>query len=268
MCKPFLKWAGGKTRLMSELLSRIPKFYEMYYELFAGSASLFFSLSPQESVLSDVNKDLINTFREVANNPDEIIEYLDRFQNTESFYYDIRDLDRQNDWNEVSSVIRAARFIYLNKTCFNGLYRVNKKNQFNVPYGKYKKVKFFDKDNLYACSRLLKKSTVICLDYKQVYPMNDSFVYLDPPYVPLSATSSFTAYTSPGFSLKNHKELFEYCEDLDKRGVKWMQSNSSSPIVLDTYKSYNIEMVDVRRNIAAQSENRQVIKEVIIRNYE
>jgi len=264
--KPFLKWAGGKTKLLSKLMEYIPKDLDTYLEPFLGGGALFFHLQPKNAILIDSNKELINCYKVVRDNVEELIDYLSHHYNDENYYYQIRNIDRLSYYEKWNSVQRASRFIFLNKTCYNGLYRVNSKGYFNVPFGGYKNPKILDMDNLRNCSKSLKNVNI--LNYSYYHSISfDGFFYFDPPYLPLNATSNFTQYTKEGFDYKDHIMLRDTCIDLDKSNKKFMVSNSSSPLILEMYKNFNINFVKAPRFINCKGLKRGNVDEVIITNY-
>ena len=188
--KPILKWAGGKTQMLGELMPKVPASFGRYIEPFIGGGAMFFALNPKDAIIADSNPELINMYDQIANNVDEVISYLQKYENTQEMFYAVRALE----WKELSKSEAAARTIYLNKTCFNGLYRVNKKGQFNVPFGKYKSPNYCDVEALYAASEVLQKATIVCGDYLSVlkeYAQPGDFVFLDPPYLPISEYTEF-----------------------------------------------------------------------------
>jgi DNA adenine methylase len=279
--KPFVKWVGGKRQLLSELDSRVPENIDVYFEPFLGGGALFFHLANKisQAYLSDKNEELITAYHAIRSNPNNLIRELSTHKNTEEHFQQIRDADRDVDykWNW-SPIQKAARFIYLNKTCFNGLYRVNSSGEFNVPFGNYPNPKIVDEENIFACHQVLNQPGVFIQSrsYDSVYSDIQSlvnlgrsvFVYLDPPYIPLSVTSSFTQYNKDGFTMKDQKELLSFCDALTNIGVKWMQSNSSAPIVFDLYKKYKVDVVSAHRGVSANPLARKIVSETIIRNYE
>jgi DNA adenine methylase len=279
--KPFVKWVGGKRQLLSELDSRVPENIDVYFEPFLGGGALFFHLANKisQAYLSDKNEELITAYHAIRSNPNNLIRELSTHKNTEEHFQQIRDADRDVDykWNW-SPIQKAARFIYLNKTCFNGLYRVNSSGEFNVPFGNYPNPKIVDEENIFACHQVLNQPGVFLQSrsYDSVYSDIQSlvnlgrsvFVYLDPPYIPLSVTSSFTQYNKDGFTMKDQKELLSFCDALTNIGVKWMQSNSSAPIVFDLYKKYKVDVVSAHRGVSANPLARKIVSETIIRNYE
>lgn len=281
IAKPFIKWVGGKRQLLPEIDARLPKDIDIYFEPFLGGGALFFHLASKvnQAYLSDKNDELIVAYNAIRTNPNLLITELQKHKNTEEHFQQIRDADRDVDykWNW-SPIQKAARFIYLNKTCFNGLYRVNSSGQFNVPFGNYSNPKIVDSENIYACHEVLNRPGVFlqARSYDAIYADIRSlvnlgrrvFVYLDPPYIPLSVTSSFTAYSKDGFTMHDQKELKAFCESLSSLGVQWMQSNSSAPIVFDMYKEYTVDVVSAHRGVSANPLARKIVSETIIRNYE
>lgn len=268
-CKPFLKWVGGKRKLLPELEKRIFNDYLTYYELFMGGAALFWHLKPQKAVLTDINSELVNTYRCIQRDVENLIVDLQKHYYDREYYYQIRNCDRTSKYATWTDIQRASRFIFLNKTCFNGLYRVNSKGQYNVPFGKYKNPKIVDADNLRACSQALQNTEIICgsfLDLESRITPQD-FVYLDPPYIPLNATSNFTNYSSQGFDTKMQIELRNFCNRLDRQGVRFMLSNSSAPLIFDLYSDFKIELVDMARSINSKGDKRGKIEEVLVTNY-
>ena len=268
-CKPFLKWVGGKRKLLPELEKRIPQDYLSYYELFLGGGALFWHLKPQKAVLIDINPELINTYKCIQKNVEALIVDLQKHYYEREYYYQIRNSDRQPEYHNWTDIQRASRFIYLNKTCFNGLYRVNSKGQYNVPFGKYKNPQIVDAINLRACSRALQNTEIICGSFLNLEHRitTQDFVYLDPPYIPLNATSNFTNYSSQGFDTKMQIELRDLCNRFNRRGVRFMLSNSAAPLVFELYSDFNIELVEMTRSINSKGHKRGKIKEVLITNY-
>lgn len=268
--KPFVKWVGGKTQLLSELVNRIPGDISRYYEPFVGGGALFFNLQPQRACLTDINPDLVNLYVVVRDKVDELIEDLGRHVYEKEYFYRIRGVDRTLEYGAWTAVQRASRFIYLNKTCYNGLYRVNSKGQFNAPFGRYTNPTILDAENLYACHVALQKTVVEVADFYSVRRRirADDFVYFDPPYAPLSATAKFTSYTKNGFDVDMQYALRDLCRALDKRSIRFMLSNSSAPLILDLYAEFNIEFVYATRSINSKAGKRGKIPEVVVTNYE
>ena len=272
--KPFLKWAGGKRKLLSKIQNYIPKKFSIYHEPFVGGGAVLFYLLPKKAIVSDVSEELINVYRVIKNNIDELIEDLERHKNEKEYYYKIRALDRENTFNSLSNVRKASRIIYLNKTCYNGLFRVNKKGYFNVPFGRYKNPDIINEDNLRSVSQYLNENEIeiINTDFENalINVKKGDFVYLDPPYHPISETSSFTSYTNNGFNEQEQIRLKKVCDRLNKIGCKFLLSNSDSNLVMDLYKDYEktIEKVQVPRSINCKASGRGKINEVLIRNYD
>ncbi len=239
--KPFLKWAGGKTQMINDIMRFIPKKFNKYIEPFIGGGALFFSLNHRNSIISDSNEELIITYKQIKENVYEVISILEKYINTEEFYYKIRALNSKM----LSNSERAARLIFLNKTCFNGLYRVNKKGEFNVPYCK-KQGTFLNKENLLSASEYLQKTEIIHSDYKQIlfnYAEKGDFVFLDPPYQPVGKYADFKRYTKELFYENDHIDLANIFKDLTNKGCFVMLTNSDHPSILELYKDYHIEKV-------------------------
>ena len=268
--RPLIKWAGGKRQLLPELLPRLPRCFNRYCEPFVGGGALFFALQPQRAWLSDSNAELINLYVTVRDHCEALLEDLRRHENTPEYFLAIRNLDRSPAFAALTAVEKASRFIYLNRTCFNGLYRVNARGQFNVPFGRYKNPRLADADNLRRCSQLLQDAQLRCGDFSALLEVAEAgdFVYLDPPYVPLSPTSSFTSYTSGGFGEESQRRLREVCDALDERGVYFMLSNSDCPLVRELYSHYRMERVQASRAISAAASGRGAVAEALVRNYD
>ena len=266
---PIIKWAGGKRQLLPELKSRLPQSYNRYFEPFIGGGALFFDLAPENAYISDVNEELINLYKTVRNNLPELISDLSVHQNLPEYYSQIRALDRTQEYSMLSNVKRASRFIYLNKTCFNGLYRVNSKGFFNVPFGRYQNPKLLDKENLYTAANILKQTQIECATFDNIlnFVKKNDFVYFDPPYIPLTETSSFTSYSKENFATKDHLALKNLCDKLDCLGVKFMLSNSDTPKSRELYSSYKIDKIYANRFINSKSTGRGKISEIIVTNY-
>ena len=271
--RPFIKWVGGKTKLLPELTKRLPtrsQWTGRYYEPFIGGGALFFSLNTKGAILSDINPELINLYRILQVVPNAIFEALQTHERShcKEHFYKVRSLDREEGWPEnISKVERAARFIYLNKSGFNGLYRVNLKGQNNVPMGSYKTLSLPSLEHLSTCCEHLYTVKVISQPYSEIDAASGDFVYLDPPYIPLNPTSSFTSYAKEGFGLQQQRELAEFLVELDNRGCKWMLSNSSAPLSFELYQRWNIDTVECDRSINSKGSDRGAVKEVLVRNY-
>jgi DNA adenine methylase len=263
--KPFVKWAGGKRQILKEIKKRLPGNFNSYFEPFAGGAAVFFSCSFKSAVIGDTNYELINAYSVIKYNVFELIESLNKHYYDKEYYYKIRSLNPE----ELNETERASRFIFLNRTCFNGLYRVNKKGKFNVPFGRYKSPLICDEKNLLLVSQKLKDTKIICGDYRNIVSISDKydFIYFDPPYIPLNSTSKFVSYTQNGFSLDNQIELRDLFAELTEQGVYCMMSNSSAGEIINLYRNYNIDIVKAGRAVNSKAEKRGKIDEVIIMNY-
>ncbi len=268
-CRPFLKWAGGKTQLLSQLVRRTPQSYNRYLEPFLGGGALFFALQPRLAYLADCNAELMNCFEVVQSEVEPLIRELQRYRYDKDQYYAVRALDREEAFDTLSSVARAARFIFLNKTCFNGLYRVNSKGHFNVPFGSYDNPTIVDAENLRACSTALNAAILRKQPFEEIVNVAQpgDFVYLDPPYAPVSDTSDFTQYSKDGFDESAQEMLLLICLQLHQKGVRWMVSNSNTPLIQELYRGFNIEPVAAARSINSRAEKRGPILELIIRNF-
>lgn len=267
---PIVKWVGGKRQLMFELLKNMPKAYNRYFEPFIGGGALFFELQSENAYISDINEELINLYFVVRDNVCALIKDLGKHKISKDYFLEIRNIDRTNEYTKLSDIERASRFIYLNRTCFNGMYRVNSQGQFNVPFGHYKNPRIIDESNLLNCSELLKKTEIRCADFSEILTkvQKDDFVYLDPPYVPLNETSSFTSYTKDGFDIDMQFKLRDVCDELDNKGVKFLLSNSDTKLVNELYENYCIKKVFASRQINANADGRGKITEVLVRNYD
>lgn len=266
--KPFLKWVGGKRQLLHEIVPRLPK-YSRYFEPFIGGGALFFHLQPKNAYITDINLELINVYRIIRDDVHELIKDLKKHTNDKEYFLKIRDIDRSIEYIAWDQVSKASRFIYLNKTCFNGLYRVNSKGQFNVPFGKYANPKILDEENLLNCSRVLQDTYIETAHFSNVlnHAQEGDFVYLDPPYIPVNQTSNFTSYSKEGFGDTEHWKLKEVCDRLTKKGVKFMLSNSYTERTLSLYKDYNIYTVSASRSVNSDASKRGKVFEVICTNY-
>jgi DNA adenine methylase len=269
-CKPFLKWAGGKARLIPELSKQLPE-YNHYFEPFIGGGAFFFYLQPPQATLIDVNPELTNVYLTIKNNVEALILDLKKHIHSKEYFYEIRNIDRDQKFLKWSNLNKASRFIYLNKTCYNGLYRVNSKGQFNVPFGAYKNPTILDESNLRACSQALQNTTILTGSFLQVENLaqQNDFIYFDPPYAPLSPTAYFTGYSTAGFNEQMQIALRDLCDRLTQKQIKWMQSNSSAELIFDLYqnKTYAIKAIDAARAINSKADKRGKIKELMITNY-
>ena len=273
--KPFVKWAGGKRQILDKLIKYVPEDFNTYYEPFVGGGALFFELSPKNAVINDSNEELINVFRCIK---DE--EKLTKMSNelnhheanhSEEYYYKIRNIDRdKNKFNRLSDYKRAARTIYLNKACFNGLYRVNSKGEFNVPFGKKLKVNTYEGQNIGIIHAYLNFNNIkiLSIDFEEAVKdaKEGDFVYFDPPYD--SDTSTFNSYTEDGFSKDEQIRLSNVFKNLSDRGCYVMLSNHNTVLINELYKDFYIHKITAKRNINSNGKKRGKVEEVIITNYE
>lgn len=253
--RPILKWAGGKHQLMQHLLLWVPKNFNQYIEPFVGGGALFFTLNPDKAIISDSNPELINVYHMVAHHVEELIKILKTLKISKDTYYEIR----AQDTSKLSNIEKAARTIYLNRTCFNGLYRVNKKGQFNVPYGKHKNPKVCYPEELRATSEILKCCKILCGDYKDVlstYAKKGDFIYIDPPYLPVSKYSDFKRYTKEQFYEEDHVELAKEVYRLHQLGCHVLLTGSNHPLIFELYDGFKMEILQTRRNINKDGKKR------------
>jgi DNA adenine methylase len=274
--KPFVKWAGGKRQLLRAITSHVPKKFERYFEPFLGGGAVFFHLVYQENqakwLISDLNSDLILSYITIRDRVRDLISALEShsvnyFKNPSTYYYKVR------EDNPKGVVEKVSRLIFLNKTCFNGLYRVNSKGKFNVPLGKYVNPNIVNKENLLAVSEILKSKDIYikCQDFEDALKNTSAgdFVYLDPPYQPISTTANFTSYTESDFDYRDQRRLYAKFKALDKRGVKVLLSNSRSIEILELFKEFSDGMVEINANrfINSVSQRRTGHLELLIKNY-
>ncbi len=272
--KPFVKWAGGKRQIIDKLKKYVPDEFDTYYEPFVGGGALLFELSPKKAVINDSNMELMNVYKCLCD--------LDKFkkmcsvlnhyetQHSEEFYYEIRNKDRNKaSYNRLSDYTKAARTIYLNKACFNGLYRVNSKNEFNVPFGKKLKINTYEGSNLITVSNYLTMNDIkiLSVDFEEAVSAakKGDFVYFDPPYD--SDTNTFNSYTEEGFNKDEQRRLAKVFKELAARGVYVMLSNHNTVLINELYKDYNIHLIEAKRNINANGSKRGNVEEVIITNF-
>lgn len=262
--KPLIKWAGGKTKLLPELVKRIPKDYNQYHEPFLGGGALAFHLQPPRAILTDINKELIEFYEVIRDTPEEFIRYLNEFSkgdNTEEKYYQIREMSLET----LSPTILAARFYYLNKTCFNGLYRTNKTGQFNVPWGKRDKFPPVDLKTINEMSAYLKTVKIDVRGYEDLsWFQPGDFVYFDPPYIPLNPKEKYFAGYGTQFDYPHQENLRNICRILRNTGVKGLASNSDTPLSRELYKDFAVETIMAPRSISRDGNGRKKIGEILI----
>ena len=270
----FVKWAGGKSQLISQLKPLLPKKINRYFEPFVGGGAMFFYLTQNYNIsyamLSDINLELINVYRVIRDDVKNLIMLLRKHAKKhhvtpKAYYYNIR----SQEMKDASHIERAARFVYLNKTCYNGLYRVNAKNKFNVPIGSSENPSILQEDKLIRCSKLLENASLKLMSFDKIsnYAENGDFVYLDPPYYPAIKGKNFTSYQKNKFMEEEHKNLFEVFKKLDAKGALCMLSNSNTKFIKDLYKEYNQTIVKSRRMINCNGNGRGETEGLVITNY-
>jgi DNA adenine methylase len=273
--QPFLKWAGGKRQLLPEIRKYVPQKFGTYYEPFVGAGAVLFDLQPSPALINDANEELINCYRVVKSNPEELIRLADEHERNDArdYFYHQRSLDREPGFRKLTAEVRAARIIYLNKTCFNGLFRVNSKGQLNVPYGDRSHRQIVNHVVIRAVSRYLNEARVEIVndDFKEAVggASPGDFIYFDPPYHPVSDSSSFTDYNSRGFGKSEQEVLKEVCDDLTSRGCQVLLSNSASDFIRKLFgnrRRYTIREVEARRNINSVGTRRGKVGELLILN--
>ncbi len=277
MCKnklvmPVVKWVGGKRQLLPVLTPLLPECFTTYCEPFLGGGALLFCCQPQRAIINDTNSDLIQMYEVIRDDVESLILELKKYKNESDYFYMVRDWDRdEQKYNLLSKMEKASRIIYLNKTCYNGLFRVNSAGEFNTPFGNYKNPNIVNADALRAVSQYFQKAdiTISCRDYADVLAdvPRGTFVYLDPPYDPISDTANFTGYVRGGFDREDQVRLRECCDELDHRGIKFILSNSSTNFIREQYSAYNIITVQAKRAINSDATRRGQVDEVVVRNY-
>lgn len=276
--KPFIKWVGGKRQLAQEIEIRIPPNYNTYYEPFIGGGAVFYSLKPNNAVIGDLNKDLISSYIQIKDNLEELVISLDNMEELHAsspfeYYTRVRNLDRSSKFEEISELERAARFLYLNKSSFNGMYRVNSKNENNVPWNKKEKIKLYEKENIFAISEFFneKNIKIINSDFEVITStcQKGDFIYFDPPY-DLLINSTFDSYQKGGFGIEGQKRLANTFKELHKKGCFVMLSNHNTPLINELYAEeyFNIDIVKASRKINSNPSKRGLVEEVLIYNYE
>lgn len=275
LASPILKWVGGKRQLLPEIRKFIPKNITTYYEPFIGGGAVLFEIQPKKAIVNDVNSELINLYMVVKNDVESLISDLDRHNknNSADYFYEVRSWDRDIAfYNSLTAVQRASRVHYLNKTCYNGLFRVNQAGQFNSPYGRYKNPNIVNEINLKAVNKYFNEANVEFRngDFEDAVKgiRKGAFVYFDPPYDPVSDSANFTGYAKGGFDRNEQIRLKNLCDKLDERGVKFLLSNSATDFILDLYKDYKVEIIKAKRAINSNGDDRGEVDEVLVRNYE
>jgi DNA adenine methylase len=270
---PILKWVGGKRQLLDSLIPLLPADYPAYCEPFVGGGALVFQLQPGIAFINDINSELIGVYEAIKSDVEALIAALTVFKNEAEDFYAVRDWDRDKaKYASLPAVERAARIIYLNKTCYNGLFRVNNAGEFNTPFGSYRNPNIVNARTLRAVSRYLNTASVKLTsgDYAETVKNlpEGTFVYFDPPYDPVSDTSYFTGYSKGGFTKEDQIRLRKCCDDLNSRGIKFMLSNSATDFIKKQYESYHVTIVKANRAVNSDSSKRGKVDEVVVRNYE
>lgn len=269
---PVVKWVGGKRQLLDDLTPLFPKRFTSYCEPFFGGGAVFFHLQPQRALVNDINAELIQMYEVIQDQVEELIAALSAHPNEAEHFYQVRDWDRDKEaYAQLSEVQRAARIIYLNKTCYNGLFRVNSAGEFNTPFGHYKNPNIVNAPVLRAVSNYFQKAQITfrSIDYAEILANAErgTFVYLDPPYDPVSDTANFTGYAKGGFGRAEQIRLRQCCDDLHRRGIKFMLSNSATDFIKEQYAAYSISIVKAKRAINSNAAKRGQVEEVVVRNY-
>lgn len=269
---PVVKWVGGKRQLLDQITPLLPKRFTAYCEPFLGGGAVLFSVQPETALVNDLNGDLILVYEVIRDDVDALIASLETHENTKEHFYAVRDLDRDRaSYEALSRVEKASRLLYMNKTCFNGLFRVNNSGEFNSPYGRYKRPNIVNEPTLRAVSRYFNAGDISFFNEDFAATLarvpEGGFVYLDPPYDPVSDTASFTGYNKGGFDRGEQIRLKECCDALTARGIKFLLSNSATPFIRDLYSDYKVKVVTARRAINSKGNKRGAIQEVLIRNY-
>ena len=270
---PVVKWVGGKRQLLPEIRKYIPEKFTIYYEPFVGGGAVLFDIQPKRAVINDVNFELMNLYEVIRDNVDLLIEDLKKHKNAKEYFYEIRELDRDKEkYSQLTKVERASRLLYLNKTCYNGLYRVNQAGQFNTPFGNYKNPNIINEKVIRAVSDYFNWADITfkCCDFEESVKGigKGAFVYFDPPYDPVSESANFTEYSKDGFTKEDQIRLKKLCDRLNDKGIKFLLSNSATEFIIDLYKDYKIEIIQARRSINSDGRKRGEVDEVLVRNYE
>ncbi|MGN0467386.1 MAG: DNA adenine methylase [Acutalibacteraceae bacterium] len=269
---PVVKWVGGKRQLLDKISPLLPKRITNYCEPFLGGGAVLFSIQPSKAIVNDLNNELITVYEVIRDDVEALIESLKKHENTSTYFYTIRDMDRNREtYQSMSKIEKASRLLFLNKTCFNGLFRVNSSGEFNSPYGHYKNPNIVNEPVLRAVNKYFNSSDISFYseDFNETLKRVGKgwFVYLDPPYDPVSDTANFTGYNKGGFDKNEQIRLKQCCDDLTSRGVKFMLSNSATDFIKDLYKNYNINIIKAKRVVNSDAKKRGEIEEVLITNY-
>ena len=273
LISPVLKWVGGKRQLIGSLAELLPKRrVTSYCEPFMGGGALLFSIQPPKAWVNDVNHELIQVYEVIRDDVEPLLAELGKHRNEPEYFYEVRDWDRDKAYYaSLSTVQKAARVIYLNKTCYNGLFRVNSAGEFNTPFGKYKNPNIVNAPTLRAVSAYFNAASIqfSSVDYAELLPKldKDTFVYLDPPYDPVSTTANFTGYAKGGFDKREQLRLCEFCHELDRRKIRFMLSNSATDFIKGIYSKYRLTTVQAKRAVNSVAAKRGTVDEIVVRNY-
>ena len=269
---PVMKWVGGKRQLLQNIFKQVPGKFSTYYEPFLGGGAVLFGLQPRRAVVNDINEELMNVYTIIRDNVEDLIENLKRHENNAAYFYKMRKKDRDKDaYGKMNALEKASRILYLNKTCYNGLFRVNQQGEFNTPFGRYKNPNIVNETTLRAVSNYLNiaKITFMCKDFKETVKgiRKGGFVYFDPPYDPVSDSANFTCYDKGGFDRNEQVRLKKLCDQLNDRGIKFLLSNSATDFIFELYKDYNIFVVQANRAVNSRGDKRGKVDEVLVKNY-
>lgn len=272
LVSPVVKWVGGKRQLLGEITPLLPKQISTYCEPFLGGGAVLFARQPKNAIINDLNCDLMLVYEVIRDEVESLIDSLQKHENTSEHFYQVRDLDRDKEaYKSLSKIEKASRIIYLNKTCYNGLFRVNASGEFNSPFGHYKKPNIVNEPVLRAVSKYLSSPNIQLFSEDFAATLQrvprGGFVYLDPPYDPVSDTASFTGYNKGGFDKTEQIRLKECCDALTRRGVKFLLSNSATAFIRELYAEYTVKTVYAKRAINSDADKRGAVQEVLIRNY-
>ncbi len=272
LVSPVVKWVGGKRQLLGEITPLLPKQISTYCEPFLGGGAVLFARQPKNAIINDLNGDLMLVYEVIRDEVESLIDSLQKHENTSEHFYQVRDLDRDKEaYKSLSKIEKASRIIYLNKTCYNGLFRVNASGEFNSPFGHYKKPNIVNEPVLRAVSKYLSSPNIQLFSEDFAATLQrvprGGFVYLDPPYDPVSDTASFTGYNKGGFDKTGQIRLKECCDALTRRGVKFLLSNSATAFIRELYAEYTVKTVYAKRAINSDADKRGAVQEVLIRNY-
>ncbi len=272
LVSPVVKWVGGKRQLLDEITPLLPRQIAVYCEPFLGGGAVLFSRQPKNAIVNDLNGDLMLVYEVIRDDVESLIVSLKKHENTSEYFYQLRDLDRdKKSYQLLSKIEKASRIIYLNKTCYNGLFRVNAAGEFNSPFGYYKKPNIVNESVLRAVNKYLSSASIQLFSEDFAATLErvprGGFVYLDPPYDPISDTASFTGYNKGGFGRAEQTRLKECCDALNERGVKFLLSNSATDFIRELYTGYTIQTVYAKRAINSAADKRGAVQEVLIRNY-